>query len=102
MAILISDTPLKINGFDRKVDYITLKSIPDPIASYLLVVAIVSLILGSAFFMFGENQELVDFLLLFLIPKTIISHVFPFHQIAVLMNLGLIGGLIISSLSVPT
>ena len=47
-AIFISDMPLKINGFERKVDYITLKGIPDPIASYLLVVAIICLILGSA------------------------------------------------------
>ena len=95
--------PLKINGFERKVDYINLKSITDPIASYLLVVAIICLILGSAFFIFGENQKLVHFfLLLFLIPKTNISHIFPFHQLAVLMNLGWIGGLIISSLREPT
>ncbi len=41
------------------------------------------------------------FLLLFLIPTTIIFHVFQFHQRAVFMNLGLIGGLIIAAIREP-
>ena len=61
--------------------------------------AIICLILGSGFFIFGEDQKIgAIFLLLFLIPTTIIFHVFPFHQRAVFMNLGLIGGLIITAL----
>ena len=101
-AIFISAIPGKINGFDRTVEYISSKSIPYPIASVLLVGAIISLILGSGFFIFGENQKIGSvFLLLFLIPTTIIFHVFPFHQSAVLMNLGLIGGLIITALREP-
>ena len=101
-AIFISAIPGKINGFDRTVEYISSKSIPYPIASVLLVGAIISLILGSGFFIFGENQKIGSiFLLLFLIPTTIIFHMFPFHQRAVLMNLGLIGGLIISALREP-
>jgi len=64
--------------------------------------AIICLILGSGFFIFGENQKIGSvFLLLFLIPTTIIFHIFPFHQKAVLMNLGLIGGLIITALRKP-
>jgi len=64
--------------------------------------AIICLILGSGFFIFGENQKIGSvFLLLFLIPTTIIFHVFPFHQRAVLINLGLIGGLIISAIREP-
>jgi len=97
-AIFISAIPGKINGFEKTVEYISSKGIPDPIASFLLVGAIISLILGSGFFIFGENQKIGSlFLLLFLIPTTIIFHVFPFHQRAVLMNLGLIGGLIIAA-----
>ena len=101
-AIFISAIPGKINGFDRTVEYISSKGIPYPIASVLLVGAIISLILGSGFFIFGENQKIGSiFLLLFLIPTTIIFHMFPFHQRAVLMNLGLIGGLIITALREP-
>ena len=101
-AIFISAIPSKINGFERTVEYITSKGIPDPISSFLLVGAIICLILGSGFFIFGENQKIGSiFLLLFLIPTTIIFHMFPFHQRAVLMNLGLIGGLIITALREP-
>ena len=101
-TIFISAIPGKINDFERNVEYISSKGIPDPIASVLLVGAIICLILGSGFFIFGENQKLGSvFLLLFLIPTTIIFHLFPFHQRAVFMNLGLIGGLIIAALREP-
>ena len=101
-AIFISAIPGKIIGFERTVEYISSKGIPDPISSILLVGAIICLIFGSGFFIFGENQKIGSFfLLLFLIPTTIIFHVFPFHQRAVLINLGLIGGIIISSLREP-
>ena len=98
-AIFISAIPDKITDFERTVDYINSKGIPEPISSVLLIGAIICLILGSAFFIFGENQKIGSiFLLLFLIPTTIIFHVFPFHQRAVFMNLGLIGGLIIAAI----
>jgi len=98
-AIFISAIPGKINDFEKTVEYISSKGIPDPISSILLVGAIICLIMGTGFFIFGENQKIGSvFLLLFLIPTTIIFHLFPFHQRAVLMNLGLIGGLIIASL----
>ena len=101
-AIFISAIPGKLNGFERTVEYISSKGIPDPISSILLVGAIICLILGSGFFIFGENQKIGSiFLLLFLIPTTIIFHIFPFHQKAVLINLGLMGGLIISGLRQP-
>ena len=101
-AIFISAIPGKINNFERTVDYISSKGIPEPISSILLVGAIICLILGSGFFIFGENQKIGSFfLLLFLIPTTIIFHVFPFHQRAVFMNLGLIGGLIIAAIREP-
>ena len=101
-AIFISAIPGKINDFERTVEYISSKGIPDPISSILLIGAIICLILGSGFFIFGENQKIGSlFLLLFLIPTTIIFHLFPFHQNAVLINLGLMGGLIITALREP-
>ena len=101
-AIFISAIPGKVNSFERTVEYISSKGIPDPIASILLVGAIICLILGSGFFIFGNNQKIGSiFLLLFLIPTTIIFHIFPFHQKAVLINLGLMGGLIITALREP-
>ena len=101
-AIFISAIPGKINNFERTVEYISSKGIPDQISSFLLVGAIICLVLGSGFFIFGENQKLGSvFLLLFLIPTTIIFHLFPFHQRAVFMNLGLIGGLIIAAIREP-
>ena len=101
-AIFISAIPGKINGFKKTVEYISSKGIPDPISSILLVGTIICLILGSGFFIFGKNQKIGSvFLLLFLIPTTIIFHVFPFDQRAVFMNLALIGGLIITALREP-
>ena len=101
-AIFISAIPGKINNFERTVEYISSKGIPETISSILLVGAIICLILGSGFFIFGGNQKVGSFfLLLFIIPTTIIFHIFPFHQRALLMNLGLMGGLIISALRDP-
>ena len=101
-AIFISAIPGKINDFERTVEYISSKGIPGPISSILLVGAIICLILGSGFFIFGENQKIGSaFLLLFIIPTTIIFHLFPFHQRAVFMNLGLMGGLIIAAIREP-
>ena len=101
-AIFITAIPGKINDFERTVEYISSKGIPEQISSILLVGAIVCLILGSGFFIFGEKQKLGSvFLLVFLNPTTIIFHVFPFHQRAVFMKLGLIGALIIAAIREP-
>ena len=101
-AIFITAIPGKIYGFERTVEYISSKGFPATISSILLVGAIICLILGSGFFIFGGKQKIGSvFLLLFLIPTTIIFHVFPFHQRAVFINLGLIGGLIISAIREP-
>ena len=68
-AIFISAIPGKINDFEITVEYISSKGIPDQISSILLVGAIICLILGSGFFIFGKNQKIGSvFLLLFLIP----------------------------------
>ncbi len=98
-SIFLFAIPGKISGFNKTVEYISSKGIPDPIASILLVGAIICLTLGSGFFIFGQDQKIgAIFLLLFLIPTTAIFHIFPFHQQAVLVNLSLIGGLLITAL----
>ena len=58
-AIFISAIPGKINNFETTVEYISSKGIPEPISSILLVGAIICLILGSGFFIFGENKKSV-------------------------------------------
>ena len=101
-SIFISAIPGKINGFEKTVEYISSKGIPSQISSILLVGAIICLTFGSGFFIFGGNQKIgAALLLIFLIPTTIIFHIFPLHQKALLMNLGLIGGLLISSVRDP-
>ncbi len=101
--IFVSAIPGKVTEFEKTVEYISSKGIPDPFSSILLIGAIICLSLGSVFFIFGGNQKIgAFFLLLFLIPTTIIFHMFPFHQRAVFMNLGLIGGILISTLRDPT
>ena len=101
-AIFISAIPGKKNDFEKTVEYISSKGIPEQISSIFLVGAIICLILGSGFFIFGEKQKIGSvFLLVFLIPTTIIFHIFPFHQRAVFMNLGLIGALIIAAIREP-
>ena len=60
------------------------------------MIAILYLILDSVFFIFGENQKICSvFLLLFLVPTTVIVHILPFHLREVFINLVLISGLII-------
>ena len=97
-AIFISAIPSKIKGFDATVEFISEKGIQDPYASILLIGAIVCLALGSGFFIFDQKRKIGPvLLLLFLIPTTIIFHVFPFDQKSFFINIGLIGGLIISA-----
>ncbi len=80
-AIFISAIPGKINDFEKTVEYISSKGIPEPISSILLVGAIIFLILGSGFFIFGENQKIGSvFLLLFIIPTTINFSCIPFSS----------------------
>ena len=101
-SIFISVIPGKVNEFWETVEYISSKGIPEPISSILLVGAIICLTFGSGFFIFGSNQKIgALLLLLFLIPTTIIFHLFPLHQKSLLMNIALIGGLLITSLRDP-
>ena len=95
-AVFIYAIPGKIINFERTIDLITNKNIPSNFAPFLLISAIICLILGSILFISGFNQKLgVYLLLIFIVPTTFIFHVYPFQIKAVLMNFGLIGGLVL-------
>ena len=95
-AIFIYAIPGKILNFGRTVEVISDKNIPSTLAPFLLLFAIIFLILGSILFISGFKQRLGAYLLLtFIIPTTFIFHFTPFQIKAVLMNAGLIGGLIL-------
>ena len=95
-AIFIYAIPGKIINFERTVELITSKDIPNYLSPVLLLSAIICLILGSIFFISGFKQRLgASLLLVFIIPTTFIFHISPLHLKAVLMNAGLIGGLLL-------
>ena len=95
-AIFIYSIPGKIINFERTVEVISNKNIPATLASFLLILAIISLIFGSILFISGFKQKLGAYLLLtFIVPTTFIFHFFPFQIKAVLMNIALIGGLLL-------
>ena len=95
-AIFIYAIPGKIINFDKTVEVIISRNIPHFMAPFLLLSAILCLILGSILFISGFKQRLGAYLLLiFLIPTTFIFHFFPFQFKAILVNIGLVGGLIL-------
>jgi len=95
-AIFIYAIPSKIINFDRTVEVISDKNISPILAPILLFLAIICLIFGSILFISGFKQRLgASLLLVFIIPTTIIFHFSPFQIKAVLMNAGIIGGLVL-------
>ena len=95
-AIFIYAIPGKIINFERTVEVISNKNIPPTLAPFLLVMSIICLIFGSILFISGFKQKIGAYLLLtFIVPTTFIFHFFPFQIKAVLMNAGLVGGLIL-------
>tara|TARA_B100001250_G_C19545742_1_gene676704 strand:+ start:253 stop:627 length:375 start_codon:yes stop_codon:yes gene_type:complete len=95
-SVFVIAVPVKITKFSNVVSSIVSRGIPMPLATLLLIIAIICLVVGSYFLVFGKNETLgASLLLLFLVPTTIIFHLFPFQSTAVFMNLGLIGGLIL-------
>ena len=95
-AIFIYAIPGKILNFERTVEVISNKNIPLTIAPFLLILEIICLIFGSILFISGFKQKLgVYLLLIFIVPTTFIFHFSPFQIKAILMNSGLIGGLIL-------
>ena len=95
-AIFIYEIPGKIVNFEKTVEIIISKNIPTFIAPFLLLSAILCLILGSVLFISGFKQRLgASLLLVFIVPTTFIFHLFPFQAKAILINAGLVGGLIL-------
>ncbi|WP_269613692.1 DoxX family protein [Prochlorococcus marinus] len=95
-AIFIYAIPGKIINFEQTVEVISNKNIPHTLAPFLLLLAIICLIFGSTLFISGFKQRLGAYLLLiFIVPTTFIFHFSPFQIKAVLMNAGLVGGLIL-------
>ena len=95
-AIFIYAIPGKIINFEKTVAVIASKNISHYFAQFLLISAILCLIIGSILFISGFKQRFGAYLLLiFIVPTTFIFHFYPFQIKAVLMNAGLIGGLIL-------
>ena len=95
-AIFIYAIPGKIINFERTVEVIASKNISPNLATFLLLLAIICLIFSSILFISGFKQRLGAYLLLtFIVPTTFIFHFSPFRIKAVLMNAGLIGGLML-------
>ena len=95
-AIFIYAIPGKIINFERTIEVISSKNIPTALAPFLLLSAIICLVFGSILFISGFKQKLGAYLLLiFIVPTTFIFHFSPFQIKAVLMNAGLIGGLVL-------
>ena len=89
--------PTKIFNFHSVVNSISNQGIPPLISAVLLVAAIVCLIGGVVCLLFAEDQRIGPALLLiFLVPTTMIMHLYPLQSLALFMNLGLIGGLIVA------
>ena len=95
-AIFIYAIPGKILNFQQTAEAITDKNIPPSLSPYLLLLAIICLSFGSILFISGFRQRLgASLLLIFIVPTTFIFHFSPFQVKAILMNAGLIGGLIL-------
>ena len=95
-AIFIYAIPSKIINFEQTVEVISNNNIPHTLAPFLLLLAIICLIFGSTLFISDFKQRLGAYLLLiFMVPTTFIFHFSSFQIKAVLMNTGLVGGLIL-------
>ena len=57
-AVFVNALPAKFTNFAETAGFIASKGIPEPLASVLLVAAIVVLIAGSILLLFGSNTVL--------------------------------------------
>ena len=89
--------PPKLLRFKDFVNSIVVQGVPEPFATFLLVGAIFCLVFGVGFLLLINDLTIgASLLLIFIVPTTIIMHLVPFQSMAVFMNLGLIGGLLIA------
>ena len=88
--------PGKVTGYASTVNFIVSRGIPEPLAAFLLIAAIVVLIAGSILFVFAPNTRIgASLLILFLVPTTLIFHTFPVDS-GFVRNLAVIGALILA------
>lgn len=96
-ALFVNALPAKMSNFSGTASFIASKGIPEPLASALLIGAIVVLIFGSVLLVFGSNTILgASLLLLFLVPTTLIFHTNPLDLPHLFTNLAVIGALILA------
>ncbi|MGB4699736.1 MAG: DoxX family protein [Parasynechococcus sp.] len=96
-ALFVNALPGKMGNFSGTALFIASKGIPEPLASALLIGAIVVLIVGSVFLVFGSNTILgASLLLIFLVPTTLIFHTNPLELPQLFSNLAVIGALILA------
>ena len=95
-AVFVNALPAKFTNFAETAVFVASKGIPEPLASVLLVAAIVVLIAGSILLVFGSNTVLgASLLLLFLVPTKLIFHTFLVDS-GFAVNLALIGALVLA------
>lgn len=95
-AIFVNAIPIKITKFSNVVEYISSQGFPEPVSSILLVLSILILTAGSTLLIITRYQRIgAKLLLIFIIPATIIFHLFPLDPKLLLSNLGLMGALLL-------
>ena len=95
-AVFVNALPAKFTNFAGTVGFIVSRGIPAPLASVLLVCAIVVMLIGAVLLVFGADTTLgATLLLVFLVPTTLIFHTFPVDA-GLFMNLALIGALVLA------
>ncbi|KGG11885.1 MULTISPECIES: DoxX family protein [Prochlorococcus] len=95
-AVFVNAVPIKITRFAYVSELIVDRGVPELLAPVLLVASIFCLAIGSLALVFYKNHTVGAALLLtFLVPTTLLFHLDPLQLKQVLMNLGLIGGLLI-------
>jgi uncharacterized membrane protein YphA (DoxX/SURF4 family) len=91
-ALFVNALPGKMSNFSGTAAFIASKGIPEPLSSALLV-----LIVGSVFLVFGGNTIFgASLLLIFLVPTTLIFHTNPLDLQHCFTNLAVIGALILA------
>ena len=96
-ALFVNALPGKMSNFSGTASFIASKGIPEPLASALLIGAIVVLIVGSVFLVFGNNTILgASLLLIFLVPTTLIFHTNPLDLPHLFPKLAVSGALILA------
>ena len=96
-ALFVNALPGKMSNFSGTAAFIASKGIPEPLASALLIGAIVVLIVGSVLLVFWNNTiHGASLILIFLVPTTLIFHTNPLDLLHLFPNLAVIGALILA------